>query len=36
MSGVTAPLDPRLNAYLPELADVRLRGIVEAEQFAEG
>ncbi len=30
------PLDPRMNAYLPALADARLRGIVEADQFAEG
>ena len=31
-----APLDPRINAFLPELADVRLRGQVEAQVFAEG
>ena len=31
-----APLDPRLNAFLPALADIRLRGRVEAEAFAEG
>ena len=37
MSGVNPPpLDPRLNAYLPALADARLRGVVEAERFAEG
>jgi hypothetical protein len=36
MSGDAPPLDPRLNAYLPELADARLRGVVEAERFAEG
>lgn len=29
-------LDPRLNACRPDLADVRLRGQVEAERFAEG
>ena len=29
-------LDPRLNAYRPELADARLRGRVEAREFAEG
>ena len=34
--GSDAALDPRLNAYLPELADVRLRGRVEARTFAEG
>lgn len=28
-------LDPRLNAYRPELADVRLRGRVEAVRFVE-
>jgi len=31
-----APLDPRINAFLPALADARLRGRVEAEVFAEG
>jgi hypothetical protein len=36
MSGDVPPLDPRLNAYLPALADARLRGVVEADQFAEG
>lgn len=29
-------LDPRLNAYRPELADMRLRGKVEARAFTEG
>ncbi len=29
-------LDPRTNAYLPDLADARLRGQVEAKQFVEG
>ncbi len=29
-------LDPRINAYLPDLADARLRGKVEAKQFVEG
>jgi cell wall-associated NlpC family hydrolase len=29
-------LDPRLNAYRPELADLRLRGRVEAAAFVEG
>jgi len=29
-------LDPRLNAYRPELADIRLRGKVEAQAFVEG
>ena len=29
-------LDPRLNAYRPELADIRLRGKVEASVFVEG
>jgi cell wall-associated NlpC family hydrolase len=29
-------LDPRLNAYRPDLADERLRGQVEAERFVEG
>ena len=32
----TSRLDPRLNAYLPELADARLRGRVESRAFAEG
>ena len=31
-----AKLDPRTNAYLPDLADARLRGKVEAKQFVEG
>jgi len=30
------PLDRRTHAYLPELADARLRGRVEAAQFVEG
>jgi len=29
-------LDPRLNAYRPDLADARLRGLVAAERFVEG
>jgi hypothetical protein len=29
-------LDPRLNAFRPELADARLRGRVESQVFAEG
>lgn len=29
-------LDPRLNAYRSDLADIRLRGRVEAERFVEG
>ena len=32
---MTAP-DKRLNAYRPDIADARLRGLVEAESFAEG
>ncbi|MCB1474865.1 MAG: C40 family peptidase [Rhodobiaceae bacterium] len=32
---MTAP-DPRLNAYRPDLADIRLEGRVEAERFAKG
>lgn len=31
-----APLDPRLNAFRPDLADERLRGRVEATRFASG
>ncbi|HET7717156.1 MAG TPA: NlpC/P60 family protein [Bauldia sp.] len=34
MSGVR--LDPRLNAFSPELADSRLRGLVDAARFVEG
>jgi len=30
------PLDPRLHAWSPEVADVRLRGRVEAAQYVEG
>ena len=30
------PLDPRLNAARPDLADVRLRGVVEAAEYAVG
>lgn len=33
---MTAPLDPRLHAHRPDLADARLRGRVEAERFVEG
>jgi hypothetical protein len=29
-------LDPRVNAFLPELADTRLSGLVEAKQFVDG
>lgn len=29
-------LDPRRNAFRPDLADARLRGIVEAKRFVEG
>jgi cell wall-associated NlpC family hydrolase len=29
-------LDPRLHAYRPDLADITLKGEVEAERFAEG
>lgn len=29
-------LDPRLNAFRPDLADIRLRGKVEATRFVEG
>lgn len=36
MAGSRPTLDPRINAYLPALADARLRGIVEAEHVAEG
>ena len=31
-----AELDPRLNAYRPDLADVRLRDVVKAEEYAVG
>ncbi len=31
-----AVLDPRINAYRPDLADARLKGVVEAERFASG
>ncbi|MCP4307551.1 MAG: C40 family peptidase [bacterium] len=31
-----ASLDPRINAFLPELADARLKGQVESQAFAEG
>lgn len=30
------PLDPRLHAYRPDLADVRLKGQVDAARFIEG
>jgi cell wall-associated NlpC family hydrolase len=29
-------IDPRLNAFRPDLADLRLKGVVEAVQFTEG
>jgi len=29
-------LDPRLNAYRPDLADIRLTGMVEAQNFVDG
>ena len=31
-----ATLDPRVNAYRPDLADARLRGVVEAPRYAPG
>lgn len=31
-----SPLDPRRNAYRPDLADERLRGLVKAERFVTG
>lgn len=31
-----APLDPRLNAFRPDLADIRLKGRVDAAAFVEG
>ncbi|MCB1494471.1 MAG: C40 family peptidase [Bauldia sp.] len=34
--GDAEALDPRINAFRPELADVRLKGRVEAQSFAEG
>jgi hypothetical protein len=36
VTGQGPALDPRINAYLPELADARLRGQVDARHFAEG
>ena len=33
---MTDALDPRLNAYRPDLADTRLNGVVEADAFVEG
>ena len=32
---MTTPLDPRLNAFRPDLADIRLKGKVEAARFVE-
>lgn len=31
-----ARLDARLHAYRPDLADARLRGLVQAERFVDG
>lgn len=36
MNTPDAPLDPRLEAFRPDLADATLRGRVEAERFIEG
>ena len=36
MSTDAAALDPRLNAYRPDLADARLEGTVEAQRFVAG
>jgi len=33
---MSGDLDPRLNAYRPDLADARLRGRVQAERFVDG
>ena len=33
---MTAPLDPRLHAHRPDLADRRLEGRVDAERFVDG
>ncbi|KQT44497.1 peptidase P60 [Aureimonas sp. Leaf454] len=33
---MTVPLDKRLNAFRPDLADARLKGQVEADRFVEG
>ena len=33
---MTASLDPRLNAFRPDLADSRLEGSVDADRFVEG
>ena len=30
------PLDPRLNAFRPDLADIRLKDEVDADSFIEG
>jgi len=35
MSSAAAPLDPRVNAYRPDLADASLRGAIDAERYAE-
>jgi hypothetical protein len=35
-TGAIAALDPRLNAYRPDLADLRLRGQVEAPRYVAG
>ena len=36
MTATEPPLDPRLNAYRPDLADARLRGRVQADRFVDG
>ena len=36
MIAAMAALDPRLHAFRPDLADVRLKGTVEAARFVEG
>ncbi len=33
---MTAPLDPRLNAHRPDLADARLKGQIESARFVQG
>lgn len=36
MDQTLADLDPRINAYRPDLADIALKGRVDAEAYAEG
>lgn len=36
MEKLVSTLDPRLNAYRPDLADIRLTGKVESQNFVEG